>query len=260
MLPEIQKIIDSAVKDQAFFPPTDIFNEGFFLKILFQFALDNPDATYNNENVELILNHAPGTGFFCEGHLYSHFRKHRDINLYETDTRADGVIGNFIIRDDTKTRIIVKPNARHFAVIEAKMNAKLSRGIKNAPFYDQAARNIACIAESLYDAGREPCKLDRIGFYVLAPEQKINEGIFDRVLEKSSVDEKVRRRIAQYGPENQEELNEWYSDWFQPTLENIIIKKIAWEEIIDSLTDKFPARRDFYVFYEHCLKHNDLGQ
>lgn len=260
MLPEIQKIIDSAVMDQAFFPPTEIFNEGFFLKILFQFAMDNPDATYKHPNAELILNHAPGTDFFCEGHLYSHFRKHRDIKLYETDTRADGIIGNFIIRDDTKSRIIVKPDARHFSVIEAKMNAKLSSGIKNALFYDQAARNIACIAETLFDANLKPENMDRIGFYVLAPEQKINEGIFDDVLEKESVDDKIQRRIAQYDPENQEELNEWYNSWFMPTLEHIIIRKISWEEILDSITDRFPERRDFYAFYGHCLKHNDVSK
>ncbi len=72
MLPEIQSFINSAYKDQAFFVPTEIFSEGFFLKVLFQFGIDHPDIAYKDENVGMILNNSQGIRFFCEGLLYSH--------------------------------------------------------------------------------------------------------------------------------------------------------------------------------------------
>ncbi len=258
MLPEIQSFINSANTENTFIPPTEVYNEGFLLRVIFQFALDHPGIDYGNEDVNLILGHPPGTRFFCEGHLYSHFRKRIDKDLYESDTQADGIVGDFTIRDGTKTRIIVDSDARHFAVIEAKMNAKLSKRITNASFYDQAARNIACIAETFFDAGLEPNKLDRIGFYIIAPEQKISEGTFESQLDISSIDEKILRRIAQYGPEHQEELMDWYNNWVVPTLENIMVKQISWEQILGAIVEKYPDRTDLEEFYERCLEFNGL--
>ena len=258
MLPEFQKLVDSAVNGKTFFKPTDIFNEGFLLKILFQFAIENPEVSYNSDKVDLVMNHSPETKFFCEGQLYTHFRHQLDSELYEKDTHADGTIGNFTIQDGTKTRIIVNSDARHFAVIVAKLNARLSKDIKNAPFYDQAARNIACIAETLFDAKVKPSKLDRIGFYVLAPKQKINKGIFDELLAPESVKTKVQQRTDQYGSEHQEDLEMWYTKWFLTTLELIKIERISWEEIIESIIEKFPERTDLDLFYQYCLKYNDL--
>lgn len=259
MLPELQKLIDSAVRGKAFFKPTDIFNEGFLLKILFQFAIENPEVSYNSDKADLVMSHSPETKFFCEGQLYTHFRYQLDSELYEKDTHADGIIGHFTIQEGKKTRIIANPDARQFVVIEAKLNARLSGRVKNAPTYDQAARNIACIAEILFDASLKPTKLDRIGFYVLAPEQKINKGIFNVPLSEESVDERVRERINQYKPEQKEELNQWYNHWFRPTLEHITIELISWEEIIESIIRIFPDRTDLDVFYLHCLKYNDLN-
>lgn len=258
MLPELQKLIDLAVRDKAFFKPTDIFNEGFLLKILFQFAIENPDVIYSSDKVNLVMSHSPETKFFCEGQLYTHFRHKLDSELYEKDTHADGVIGHFKIGEDTKTRIIALPDARKFVVTEAKLNSRLSEKVTKAPFYDQAARNVACIAETLFDAKLKPSKLDRIGFYLLVPKQKINKKNFDKLLKPESIKKKVLRRIEKYGPNQRGDLEKWHKQWFLPTMNRIIIEKISWEEIIENIIEIFPKRTDIDVFYQHCLKHNDL--
>ena len=48
------------------------------------------------------------------------------------------------------------PDARQFVLLEAKLFNRLSSGVKNAPFFDQAARSVACMAEVLRRADREP--------------------------------------------------------------------------------------------------------
>ena len=60
MLPEIKSFIDSADTEGAFFPPTEVFNEGFLLRAMFQFAIDHPGIGYGNENVNLVL------GQYCD--------------------------------------------------------------------------------------------------------------------------------------------------------------------------------------------------
>ena len=259
MLPEFQKLIESAVKGKTFFKPTDIFNEEFLLKILVQFAIENPEISYRSETANMVLNHSPETKFFCEGQLYTHFRYQLDRELYETDTHGDVVIGDFTILQGTKTRIIVNSNARKFVVIEAKLDARLSTYVKNATFYNQAARNIACIAENLFVARLSPSKLDRIGFYVLVPQQKSNKENFDEFLEPERVKEIVQMRIDQYGQDLQGDLEMWRDQWFLPTMKRITIEKITWEEIIESIIEKFPERTDIDVFYQHCLKNNNLS-
>jgi PIN domain nuclease of toxin-antitoxin system len=54
-------------------------------------------------------------------------------------------------------------------VIEAKMFSNLSRGTKNALEYDQAARNVACMAHTIAKSGIQVDDLKSVGFFVIAP-------------------------------------------------------------------------------------------
>jgi hypothetical protein len=56
-----------------------------------------------------------------------------------------------------------------FVVIEAKMFSNLSRGTKNALEYDQAARNVACMAHTIAKSGIQVDDLKSVGFFVIAP-------------------------------------------------------------------------------------------
>ena len=64
------------------------------------------------------------------------------------------MIGHLNIGRRGATDLSLRPDATRFAVIEAKIYGKLSPGVRNAPFFDQAARSVACIAEILRRADR----------------------------------------------------------------------------------------------------------
>jgi hypothetical protein len=77
------------------------------------------------------------------------------------------------------------------------MFSGLSRGTTRAPEYDQAARNVACLARALA-VNRRPLTSHRsLGFWVLAPEKQISADIFACVC-RESVEQKIRPRIEQY--------------------------------------------------------------
>ena len=69
---------------------------------------------------------------------------------------ANGVIGHFSIGDEGKADLKLLPEATQFLVLEAKMFSGLSPTVNNARYYDQAARNVACMAEVLCRAERNP--------------------------------------------------------------------------------------------------------
>jgi hypothetical protein len=61
------------------------------------------------------------------------------------------------------------------------MFSVLSSGVTRATYFDQAARNVACIAEVLFRAKREPAKMGVLGFFVLAPDEQISGAVAELV-------------------------------------------------------------------------------
>jgi hypothetical protein len=53
------------------------------------------------------------------------------------------LIGHFRIKAITKAGILLDEKATQFIVLEVKMSSPLSKGVVNAPNYDQASRTIA---------------------------------------------------------------------------------------------------------------------
>jgi hypothetical protein len=78
------------------------------------------------------------------------------------------------------------------------MFSKLSSGVKNASYYNQAARNVACIAEVLRRVDKKPMELSTLRFYVLAPKSQIDDGIFKQQMTRKHIKETVERRIKEY--------------------------------------------------------------
>jgi len=89
------------------------------------------------------------------------------------------VIGHFQIGNQAKADFEIRPNTYQFIVLEAKIFSPLSRGITHAKDYDQAARSVACIAESFSLSSVEPEEISDLGFFVLEPGVSINKGKFD---------------------------------------------------------------------------------
>ena len=105
-------------------------------------------------------------------------------------------------------------------MVEAKLFNRLSAGVKNAPEFDQAARTVACLAETLRRAGRDPEDLEELAFVVVAPAARIDDGAFAWEMTPESI--RIGRsgdRVADY----EGDRDAWFRDWFEPTLERVEI-------------------------------------
>jgi hypothetical protein len=142
-------------------------------------------------------------------------------------------------------------------VLEAKLFNRLSSGVKNAPFFDQAARTVACMAEVLRRSDRAPALMDDLSFLILAPQNRIDDGVFARDTAIDAIRAKTRRRVAQYPGER----NAWLNDWFEPTLDRIEIRCLAWEEVIETIAFHDPVMgQEIDTFYGKCLHFNRPAQ
>ena len=127
------------------------------------------------------------------------------------------------------------------------MSSGLSRGTTRAKDFDQAARNVACIAEVLQRASRAPDAMTSLAFLVTAPKAQIEAGIFGELVIKPSVRGKVVERVAGYLGEK----DEWLHEWFEPVLELVGVELLSWEELLEGAPE---ALREFYGL---CLKYNE---
>lgn len=229
------------------FPPTDLYNEGWLLRVIINWFMQSQTQQHP---ISLFAN----ATWFSEARLPSAFLpRFRGDSLGESHTNADNVIGHFDIGKHGKADITLKHDVTQFVVLEAKIFSRLSKSTTNAPYFDQAARNIACIAEVLNRANRTPDQLHHIGFYVLAPEIQIQKGTFQDLLTTSSVKQKVKRRVEEYDGEK----DTWHMDWFEPLIETIDIQAISWESIISFIkANDVEFAPELEIFYQNCLRFN----
>jgi len=240
------QVIHSLDLDAPCFPPTLIYNEGWMLRILLEWLS-------NNRQIEYRIRFQSNAKWFSEAQLPTPFKaRYRGDKLAESRTNADGVIGQFIIGSEGKTDINLLPTATQFIILEAKLFSKLSKGIKNAPDYDQAARNVACMAEVLKRTGMDSITTISLGFYLLVPESRLSSNSFIE-MNRDSIHNKVKIRVESYKGEK----DAWYKDWFLPLLNTIEISIITWEEVIDLIVSLDPKYGfSFKEFYEICMKVN----
>jgi len=158
----IAELLARAAGDDRVFPPTDLYNEGWMLRLVLDWFSRNPDVDHD-------LKFGESSGWYSEALLPSAFLpRNRGDKLAESWTHADGVIGHFSIGENGAGDLSLKENAKELVVTEAKMFSKLSNGVTNAKYFDQAARNVACIAELAKRASIAPFSFDNIAFYVIA--------------------------------------------------------------------------------------------
>ena len=229
------------------FPPTTLYNEGWLLRIIL-------DWFAQNETDEHPLTFHTNAIWYSEAQMPSAFQARvRGDTLGETRTHADGVIGHFDIGQHSKAGFDLHHDARQFVVLEAKMSSSLRKGTKNAPYFDQAARNVACMAEVLSRANRKPDQLMNLGFYVLAPLPQIEKGTFKEKMEPASIQAKVSQRVEEYKGEK----DDWHEEWFKPLINQIDIQTISWESIIDFIKDHDSINGpEIEQFYQYCLQFN----
>ncbi len=132
--------------------------------------------------------------------------------------------------------------------------AGLSSGVSHAGYFDQAARNVACLAEVLHRAGRRPNQFSSLGFLVLAPAEQITAGVFDKEMSIQSIRDKVCRRVSEYSDSAKDR---WLREWFLPTLTKAWVECLSWERIIDHVKALDPTfGADLDEFYNLCLQFN----
>ena len=194
--------------ETAVLPPTELYNEGWLLRLTLDWFERNRSAAH-----PFALR--SGARWYSEALLSSRFlpTRRRDP-LAESFTHADGILGHFEISPGERGEATVSKDADQLVVIEAKLGSRLSKGVKNAEDYGQAARNVACVAHTIQVAGLEPRALGSLGFYVVAPEQQIRAGVFEDFVTKEQIRSQVKARVAQYIEKNNPDsgLREFYGE------------------------------------------------
>lgn len=250
----MQKALDSihhmlvlAREGEAPFPPTLLFEEGWMLRLVLQWF--SVTGTQGGP-----FSFAPGAKWYSEGRLASAFLpRHRGDRQAEGHTRADGAIGHFEIGESGQAELTLAADARQFVVVEAKMFSGLSKGTTHAPKYNQAARNVACMAELMSRADCPPSKLATLGFYVLAPQRQIDAGVFATFMSKEALERVVRDRVETYDADK----SQWLEDWFLPTLSAMHVACLSWESILTFIESEDPVfGNDLNGFYNHCVEFN----
>ena len=234
MLNRVTELLAKCESTSSVLPPTVLYNEGWLLRLVL-------DWFDRHRTLSHQLSFLPEARWYSEALLPSRFRPQGRGDLRgESFTHADGVIGHFEMeRGEAR---LLRP-ARQFVVTEAKLGSALSAGTKNAPVYDQAARNVACMAHMLDSV--DLATIERLGFYVIAPVSQIKAGVFGSLVTKESIHRRVEDRVAQY----QGQCDTWFSCTFQPVLNRIDIAMLSWESILDALPkdEELAAIHDFYL-------------
>lgn len=260
MIPDrFLRILRSAEDNpSARFPPTEVFNESWMLRLVL-------DAVQVLRLQASPLRFESGAAWYSEALLASPFSaQQRTDRLSEGYTNADGVVGQFAFRSTTRAGLELAPEATQFVVVEAKMFSNLSVGTKNAPAYNQAARNVACMAAAIARAARTPTSFLSLGFFVVAPTAtKRRPGIsnLEEFLDPECIRATVHRRIEAYERAGREEaagLRAWEARYFRPLVQTLAdrdcLKVLTWEACIDAVAsaDKVSAE-ELGCFYDRCL-------
>lgn len=225
-------------------PPTELYNEGWMLRLVLDYMSRQVGQTHP-------LAFMPGASWYSEALLPSRFLSTSRVDVRgEGCTYADGLIGNFSIESGHRGEAVLLAEARQLTVIESKMGSTLSAGTRNAPYYDQAARNVACMAHMIHRAGLPLDQFDQLAFYVIAPASRIEMRLFDLLVTKDSIEDKVRRRVAAYeGSQNA------FLEILLLLLARIRLEVLSWENILDDLPMGKEENR-LREFYQKWLEFN----
>ena len=249
MLDRLSNMLKLAGTESGLFPSTDLYSEGWLLRLTLDWFSEQADDTH-------ALSFAKGARWFSEGRLSTQFsdRGLGPTSLAEGRTHADGIIGHFTVGIDGIADISLAPGARQLLITEAKMFSPLAQGVTNARYFDQAARNVACLAETLHLTGIKPDRFDSLRFFVLAPEEQIVAGVFAAEMDKESIQTKVQRRVKEYGDPAK---RLWLEEWFSPVLETARVDCLSWEELIEHiwLVDA-QFGQEIKKFYCSCVRFN----
>lgn len=242
LIKEIGGLLDKCGGNDRAMPATTLYNENWLLRLVLDWHKRNkcPDSPFSF--------HSDAT-WYSEGLLASPFLKG---DKREKHTHADGVIGNVCIKKTAE--IWPMEGARQLVVIEAKLGSFLSLGTKNSSNYDQAARNVGCLAH-IAAAGKHCLPAETIkewrkgafAFYLVVPESR--KGKFESKMARESIEERIRCRAA-----GCEKNGDWYDKNIAPYCKPDVmtVELVTWECVLRKM--KYAGCGDEYqMFYAQCL-------
>jgi hypothetical protein len=134
------------------------------------------------------------------------------------------------------------------------MASGLSLRTKYAPDFNQAARNVACIAHLLSEDQDYATSVMSCGFVLIAPKDKIVQGTFHAV-DRDDIARAVGRRAESFDAE----AIDWCNGAFRQILDRCQLTVLSWESVLDEISGVEPAAgAGLREFYSECLRYNPL--
>lgn len=245
VLDRIQTMLQSCVTGSSLFPLTTVYNESWLLRLVVDWF-----STYHVPQHLLTF---PDHAWWFGGALLptpfgADSKKNRPGDSW---THVDAAVGQFEVRNPAKPELVLLPNSTHLVVLEAKIRGGLSSGVPDAKYYDEVARTVASIAETLRRAKRRPAEFDRLVYCVLAPHVRIAEGTFSSEMNRNSIERKVKRRVEAYGGAKES----WHKRWFSPVFKKTEIITLSWEQVIETIgKHDFSSASSLEDYYHRCLE------
>ena len=231
------------------FYKTEFYNEGWMLKLAIACLREINDPLSDNLS---IIQSASKKGWMSEGRLSAAF-------THEQSTHADAVLGDIEIDDNSSWGVAISPNMpSQFVVVEAKLGSRLADKTTNAQGFNQAARNMACMALAMHKAKKFLPDNFTAHFFVVIPECD-DEAIIDADMKIDAAREVITQE-AQNNITHKLRTNFIQQDELEEQLSKINAQPITWESIILGIRNSSHAdmANKLDEFYQLALIANNL--
>ena len=219
--------------------PTEIYNEGWMTRLL---VYESIKEKIKLKDIDFkIISY-----WTSEALISSPFVKAKKYR--EGYTHADIALGDFSVDFNKRGEIIVSKIAKIFGIIEAKMGSNLSQGTTHFKNYNQASRNLACIAYNTCDIDCE------IFFYVVAPEKKLVEHEIKKQIDLQTMIDQIAFRFKEYSDEFKRAQK---MDLIISKALKCKVESISYEEWIEKIKN-YDSRKFLDEFYQKAKKWNRI--
>ena len=224
----IKAMLEACEAGTAAFPPSVLYNEDWLLRIVLDWFARHGGDRYP-------LSPRAGARWFSQAWLPSAFLpRYRGDRLAEARTHADGVLGHFAIGDPGTAALTLTPDApaarRHRGqAVRPALGRRPER-----PLLRPGGAERRLHRRDPPPRRARPEEMDDLAFLFLAPQARIDDGIFDWDPALEAIRRKVRRRVEDYAGER----DAWFRDWFEPTWRRVEVRCLSWEEIVE--VDRVP--------------------
>ena len=240
LMDSFSDIINSIEKENPCINPTIIYNEGWMTRLLvFQSLIEK--TVVGKIDFSRILN------WTSEALISSPFVHAKDYK--EGYTHADIAFGDFSVNYEKRGEIIINKDAKIFGIIEAKMGSNLSQRTTHVDDYNQASRNLACIAYNTID------KIDCETFFtVVAPESMLIKHSINKQIQIDNLIGQIEKRYNLY-PQNEPVRDQ--IDLILAKAWTCKIESVSYQDWIDKIVD-IDAKNYLQEFYDKAKKWNRL--